>query len=301
MCVGGVHRIAPPRSGAAGIGVERLMADGWRHAARAQARRLRAGAAIAVATIAGASLAVAAAPARAASGDVTISPSSVRTAEGDGSVTLTVRRSGVGLAAGSVTWRTRDGSAHAGSDYRAAGGTLTFAVGENAKQVTVTILDDRVTEADETFEVELTGAGSGGAVASVGPPAVVTIADDDAPTAGATRLAPAPAPPPSPGAVVTTPPRPAGTRRRAGPAASDLPLADAGDPATALHLRTYGGAGDVTAPAAALPTAELPLALLAALLLGTTIAKTWFAVRSAEAERALRPARYESSVRGARR
>ena len=59
----------------------------------------------------------------------------------------------------SVDWNTVDetgvGMATAGTDYTAATGTLTFAVGETAKTITVNILDDGFNESDETFEVTL--------------------------------------------------------------------------------------------------------------------------------------------------
>ena len=41
-----------------------------------------------------------------------------------------------------VDYRTRDGSAQAGEDYRAASGTLTFSAGESSKTIEVGVLDD---------------------------------------------------------------------------------------------------------------------------------------------------------------
>ena len=57
-----------------------------------------------------------------------------------------------------VTWTTADGTAVAGSDYVANGGSITFAPGETSKSVTVVVSGDTVVEGDETFFVRLTGA-----------------------------------------------------------------------------------------------------------------------------------------------
>ena len=62
----------------------------------------------------------------------------------------------------SVDYATRDVTAHAGADYTAASGTLTFAVGERAKTVNVTVLEDAHDDDGETLELVLSnpvGAG----------------------------------------------------------------------------------------------------------------------------------------------
>ena len=59
-----------------------------------------------------------------------------------------------------------------GSDYQAASGTLTFAVGDQTKTINVTTFSDDVDEVDETFLVELSNA-SGASLAD--PSAVGTI------------------------------------------------------------------------------------------------------------------------------
>ena len=63
-------------------------------------------------------------------------------------------------ASGPVTvdYATRDGTAHAGADYTAATGTLSFAPGETRKTVHVTVLDDSHDEGDETMTVRLSNA-----------------------------------------------------------------------------------------------------------------------------------------------
>ena len=54
-----------------------------------------------------------------------------------------------------VRYATADDSAHAGSDYEQARGTLTFAMAETDKAVKVTIIDDAVEDSEETFRLVL--------------------------------------------------------------------------------------------------------------------------------------------------
>ena len=63
-----------------------------------------------------------------------------------------------------VDYQTADGSAQAGADYTAAGGTLTFQPGETGKTVEVAVLDDAHDEGEETLTLTLSNA-SGGRVA----------------------------------------------------------------------------------------------------------------------------------------
>ncbi len=72
-----------------------------------------------------------------------------------------------------LTYETADGTAEAGSDYEAAQGALTFAVGEQTKTLTVTVLANTPEEGAETFEILLkdaVGAGFGD-----GPSASVSV------------------------------------------------------------------------------------------------------------------------------
>jgi len=76
-----------------------------------------------------------------------------------------------------VDWATADGSANAGTDYTQGSGTVSFAPGETAKQVSVDVSGDTTHESDETFTVTLsnpsgTTIGNGNATA--------TITNDDA-------------------------------------------------------------------------------------------------------------------------
>ncbi|MFL5840092.1 MAG: Calx-beta domain-containing protein [Thermoleophilaceae bacterium] len=122
-----------------------------------------------------------------ASGPLQLTSNAYNAGEADGTVTITVTRSG-GSLGGPVTvdYATSDGSATGGSDYTATSGTLTFGPGEATKSFTVPVGSDSAHEDAETFQVTLSNPGGG---ASLGSPAgaTVTIADDDpAPAAPAT-------------------------------------------------------------------------------------------------------------------
>ena len=57
-----------------------------------------------------------------------------------------------------VQYATSDGTATAGSDYTATSGTLTFAVGDNAKGIQVPITNDAVSDSGEGFDMTLSNA-----------------------------------------------------------------------------------------------------------------------------------------------
>ena len=91
-------------------------------------------------------------------------------------ITLRVTKSGTTGRNVSVSYATVDGTARAGSDYIAQSGTITFAPGETEKMIPVVILNDSLSEGDETFTLELSGATD----ASIAKgSAVVTIHDND--------------------------------------------------------------------------------------------------------------------------
>ena len=79
--------------------------------------------------------------------------------EKDGTALVSVLLGGTGGQASNSTvtvdYATADGTASAGSDYTAAGGTLTFAPGETAKTVPVPIADDAAAEPSESFTLSL--------------------------------------------------------------------------------------------------------------------------------------------------
>ena len=64
-------------------------------------------------------------------------------------------------AALTVDYATADGSAHAGDDYRAASGTLTFGAGERSKTIEVAVLDDAHDEGEETLTLRLSNPSGG--------------------------------------------------------------------------------------------------------------------------------------------
>jgi large repetitive protein len=78
--------------------------------------------------------------------------------EGNGGtpqLTFTATLSRASTDSVTVKYATANGTATAGSDYTAATGTITFAAGETARAVQVTITSDTANEADETFFVDL--------------------------------------------------------------------------------------------------------------------------------------------------
>ncbi|MFA6435488.1 MAG: choice-of-anchor Q domain-containing protein, partial [Elusimicrobiales bacterium] len=113
-----------------------------------------------------------------ASGTIALSAGAYTAAENAGAAVITVKRTGGGSGAASVRYATSNGTAAAGSDYTAAGGTLSWADGDSAnKTFNITVLDDALVEAGETVNVTLSNAVG----AALGTPnsAVFTITNDD--------------------------------------------------------------------------------------------------------------------------
>jgi hypothetical protein len=69
---------------------------------------------------------------------------------------FTVSRSGASVLPLTVQYATANSSAQAGSDYLPVGGVLSFAAGENSKQITVPVIGDTVVESNEFFVLRLT-------------------------------------------------------------------------------------------------------------------------------------------------
>jgi hypothetical protein len=71
---------------------------------------------------------------------------------------------------GSITigYQTVDGSAHAGSDYQAAAGTVTIQQNSPQAYVLITILNDGVAEPTETMQLKLTSSSSPADISAVG-------------------------------------------------------------------------------------------------------------------------------------
>ena len=134
--------------------------------------------------------------------------------ENGGSALLTVTRSGDKSTAAVVHFSTSDGTAHAGSDYTATSGDISFpANGSDTQTIGIPITDDSTPESSETFTVTLTATSS----ANVGAPstATVTIIDNDSATPTPSPSA-SPSPTASPSATPTpTPPAPQNISTRA--------------------------------------------------------------------------------------
>jgi subtilisin-like proprotein convertase family protein len=102
-------------------------------------------------------------------------------AEGAGSLTVTVNRTGNISGPGSVNFLLNSGSAVAG-DFVAASGTINFAAGEASKNVVIGITNDALAEGDEQFSIALGASTSSGFLGQIGANSVanITIVDDDA-------------------------------------------------------------------------------------------------------------------------
>ncbi|RLJ21373.1 hypothetical protein DJ030_04440 [bacterium endosymbiont of Escarpia laminata] len=106
--------------------------------------------------------------------------------ENDGSVSVTVNRTGGSFGAITVDYATSNGTATSGSDYQAINSTLTFAENEYSKVIAINLLDDLVYEGSESFSITLSNAG-GGATLGTTTTASIDITDNE--------------PPPSPGTL----------------------------------------------------------------------------------------------------
>ena len=91
-------------------------------------------------------------------GPPTLAIYDVTVTEGSGSAVFRVSLNTESTEVVTVDYSTFDGTATAGSDYRATGGTLTFEPGDTRKTVTVPVLDDSDVEGNETFKVRLSDA-----------------------------------------------------------------------------------------------------------------------------------------------
>jgi len=111
-------------------------------------------------------------------GSVQLSAGSYGVGESDGTLTVTVMRSGGAASGVTVNYATSNGTATAGSDYTSASGTLTFAANETTRTFAVTIAPDGSGEANETVSLTLSAPGGG---ATLGSPSSATlyIVDDE--------------------------------------------------------------------------------------------------------------------------
>ena len=86
---------------------------------------------------------------------LSVSDARVHESEVNAAVAFTVTLSRAASETVTVDYATSDGTAEAGSDYQPTSDTLTFAVGDTVKTVSVAVLDDAVDEAEETFTLTL--------------------------------------------------------------------------------------------------------------------------------------------------
>jgi subtilisin family serine protease len=114
----------------------------------------------------------------------TLSINSIAALENAGSFVFTVSLSAASSTQVTVKFATANGTAKAGRtwDFTAVSGTLTFKPGETSKTVSVSVLNDATTEADETFFVNLSGASGAGIAVSQGTGTILN--DDGVSTAG---------------------------------------------------------------------------------------------------------------------
>jgi hypothetical protein len=97
---------------------------------------------------------------------------------------FTLTLSAAATAPVSVRWSTANGTARSGSDYLGASGTVVFAAGQTKRTIGVSVIGDRLAEADETFLVKLSTP-LRATLSATAASAVGTILNDD----GRTRAA----------------------------------------------------------------------------------------------------------------
>ena len=89
-----------------------------------------------------------------------LSVNDVTVTEGDSgavNATFTVSLSALSGLPVTVSYATADGTAFAGSDYTATSATLTFVPGQTTQTVNVAVLGDLLSEADQSFALNLSG------------------------------------------------------------------------------------------------------------------------------------------------
>jgi len=80
----------------------------------------------------------------------------------------------------SVSYKTIDGTAHAGADYDAAEGSLSFADGETEKVIKVRLIEDDQFEKNETFSIQLGVTAEGAQLKDDGLAEVTILGDEEA-------------------------------------------------------------------------------------------------------------------------
>lgn len=106
----------------------------------------------------------------------TLSIDNVEISEDNTNAVLTVTRTGQTTEVITVDYTTVDDDAKAGDDYTSASGTLVFLANETTKKITVPVLGDGLSEANEKFLVKLSGATNAAIDQAEG---TITITDND--------------------------------------------------------------------------------------------------------------------------
>jgi hypothetical protein len=109
---------------------------------------------------------------------ISISNAVVSVSEGASSVLVTLVRSGALGTAVSVDFATADGSASAGSDYRATNGTANFPANVSTKTITIPIINDTIAEGNENFTFRISNP-QGGVQTGSTTEQNITIVDND--------------------------------------------------------------------------------------------------------------------------
>jgi hypothetical protein len=103
--------------------------------------------------------------------------------EGTATKTITVSRSDGSAGTVTVDWSAASNTATLGTDFTAAGGTLTFGPGVLSRTFTVNVINDTDQEGNESLHLTLSNP-TGGAVLGAVRRAILTIVDNDVPTSG---------------------------------------------------------------------------------------------------------------------
>lgn len=111
-------------------------------------------------------------------GTIALQTSNVTVDEDAGTARINVVRTGGSDGVVTVDYDTFAGTATNGADYTRRTGTLTFADGEVQKSILVSIINDNLSEANETFNVTIDNV-TGGANLLVPRTATVSITDND--------------------------------------------------------------------------------------------------------------------------
>ncbi|MCA9226610.1 MAG: hypothetical protein KDA47_13405, partial [Planctomycetales bacterium] len=169
-----------------------------------------------------------------------LSVNDVTVDEDAGTMTFTVQLSATVGSNVTFDYATSDASALAGSDYTAASGSATISSGSLSVPITVSILDDAVSEPTETFQLTLSNVVG---VAVADGVAIGTINDDDAPALTLTIAAGSISEAAGAGATTATVTRNTGT---SGPLTVNLSSSDTSEATSPASVVIPDGASSVT-------------------------------------------------------